>query len=178
MLAFYIYSVIIYNPSSNKFVFLFFFCLMLSFSFIVFYFGFVFCIYIMFSLFQFFVLFAHFLCLLWSKNFLCLIRWRSICAGFSLFYRVSVFYFCFVGGTYPGKIQHQYFGYAVWVDFISAEYFHPSYFLYIITLFDLFSLLTLSLGSIFLKIQSGLIVSSPLGIISRIFACFLVIRCF
>ena len=50
-----------------------------------------------------------------EKAFLCLIRRRFTCAGFSLFYNVAIFYFVLLVGL------------------TSAEYFHPSYFFLYIT---------------------------------------------
>ena len=96
----------------------------------------VFCIYIMVTLLRLFGFGCTVPCLLWSKkcflmppmveekNFsyasygprkasLCLIRRGFTCAGFSLFYNFTIFYFVLLVGL------------------TSAEYFHPSYFLYI-----------------------------------------------
>ena len=96
--------------------------------------------------------------------FLCLIRRRFTCAGFSLFYNFTILFFWFVGGTYSASI---FWSCSLgWLT--SAEYFHPSYFLYITNDFDLNSFANIVHRFNFLKIQSGLTASSPLGIISWI----------
>ena len=110
VVAFFIYSVIIYNSSSNNSLFLFFWCFRHG------KWCFLFLLYFFFGFFVFlythhgylvaaFGLFAQCSVSYGRRNaFLCLIRWWFTCAGFSLFYKFSVFWFLFCWWDLPWEI--------------------------------------------------------------------------